>query len=423
MNDKQIVIIGGGLQGLATALTLIERGEDVLVLEREEDVAHSTSFANAGMLTPSQSNPWNSPDDILQVLSGIGKKDSPMTLSIGAIPSLFFWGLKFVANSTPSRYRKISSNLYELGNYSKELTKQLRQKYDFSYDESEKGTLKIYRDHARFNKSVNNHQNIFSSNKEFTVLDNEELVELEPQLNPIKNDLAGGIHFPNDETGDAYKFCKNLEDTIRNNGGRILCNTKINKILTNKGEVNCVVTDRAILQTKRVVICAGSWSREILKQTKLNLPVRPVKGYSLTYETAGLNNQPNISLVDESIHTAVTPFENRIRVAGTAEFVNFDNNIHPEREKYLNDMLKSIYPNLYSQIDKTTGKLWHGFRPMSADGLPFIGKTSVKGLLVNCGQGHLGWTLAMGSAALLADQLLDTKSDINFEPYRASRSL
>ena len=381
MNDKQIVIIGGGLQGLATALTLIERGEDVLVLEREEDVAHSTSFANAGMLTPSQSNPWNSPDDILQVLSGIGKKDSPMTLSIGAIPSLFFWGLKFVANSTPSRYRKISSNLYELGNYSKELTKQLRQKYDFSYDESEKGTLKIYRDHSRLNKSVNNHQNIFSSNKEFTVLDNEELVELEPQLNPIKNDLAGGIHFPNDETGDAYKFCKNLEDTIRNNGGRILCNTK------------------------------------------LNLPVRPVKGYSLTYETAGLNNQPNISLVDESIHTAVTPFENRIRVAGTAEFVNFDNNIHPEREKYLNDMLKSIYPNLYSQIDKTTGKLWHGFRPMSADGLPFIGKTSVKGLLVNCGQGHLGWTLAMGSAALLADQLLDTKSDINSVPFRASRSL
>ncbi|MED5349306.1 MAG: FAD-dependent oxidoreductase, partial [Pseudomonadota bacterium] len=219
LNDKQIVIIGGGLQGLATALTLIERGEDVLVLEREEDVAHSTSFANAGMLTPSQSNPWNSPDDILQVLSGIGKKDSPMTLSVGAIPSLFFWGLKFVANSTPSRYRKISSNLYELGNYSKELTKQLRQKYDFSYDESEKGTLKIYRDHSRLNKSVNNHQNIFSSNKEFTVLDNEELVELEPQLNPIKNDLAGGIHFPNDETGDAYKFCKNLEDTIRNNGG------------------------------------------------------------------------------------------------------------------------------------------------------------------------------------------------------------
>ena len=76
-----------------------------------------------------------------------------------------------------------------------------------------------------------------------------------------------------------------------------------------------------------------------------------------------MNNQPNISLVDESIHTAVTPFENRIRVAGTAEFVNFDNNIHPEREKYLNDMLKSIYPNLYSQIDKTTGKLWHGLNP------------------------------------------------------------
>ena len=121
-------------------------------------------------------------------------------------------------------------------------------------------------------------------------------------------------------------------------------------------------------------MCGKLVERNIKANKKLNLPVRPVKGYSLTYETAGLNNQPNISLVDESIHTAVTPFENRIRVAGTAEFVNFDNNIHPEREKYLNDMLESIYPNLYSQIDKTTGKLWHGFRPMSADGLPFTRK-------------------------------------------------
>ena len=93
------------------------------------------------MLTPSQSNPWNSPDDILQVLSGIGKKDSPMTLSVGAIPSLFL-GTKVRNKFNTSRYRKISSNLYELGNYSKELTKQLRQKYDFSYDESEKGDSK-----------------------------------------------------------------------------------------------------------------------------------------------------------------------------------------------------------------------------------------------------------------------------------------
>ena len=423
MNDKQIVIIGGGLQGLATAFTLLNRGEDVLILERDEDVATAASFANAGMLTPSQSSPWNSPNDIFQILKGIGKKDSPMSLNPLTIPSLFFWGMKFLINSTPTRFDRITSNLFSLGNFSKYLTQKIREEFDISYDESLLGTLKIYRDAQNFDKASELQTKMFSGNKEFSVLDTESLTNLEPALKEIRHDLAGGIHFPNDETGDAYKFCKKLEELIRSNGGRILTNTNINKILVNKGRVNCVVTDRAILQTKRVVVCAGSWSRNLLKQMKLNLPVRPVKGYSLTYDTAGLNNKPNISLVDESVHTAVTPFQNRIRVAGTAEFVNFDDSIHPKREKYLNKMLESVYPSLYKQIDKTSGKIWHGFRPMSADGLPFIGKTKIDGLFVNCGQGHLGWTLAMGSAELLADQIQDKDSEIDINPYLASRSL
>ena len=423
MNDKQIVIIGGGLQGLATAFTLLNRGEDVLILERDEDVATAASFANAGMLTPSQSSPWNSPNDILQILKGIGKKDSPMSLNPLAIPSLLVWGMKFLINSTPSRFDRITSNLFSLANYSKYITKKIREESDISYDESLLGTLKIYRDAQNFDKASELQTKMFSGNKEFSVMDTESLINLEPALKEIRNNLAGGIHFPNDETGDAYKFCKRLEELIRSNGGRILTNTNINKILVNKGKVNCVVTDRAILQTKRVVVCAGSWSRSLLKQTKLTLPVRPVKGYSLTYDTAGLNNKPNISLVDESVHTAVTPFQNRIRVAGTAEFVNFDDSIHPKREKYLNKMLESVYPSLYKQIDKTSGKIWHGFRPMSADGLPFIGKTKIDGLFVNCGQGHLGWTLAMGSAELLADQIQDKESEIDINPYLASRSL
>ena len=423
MSDNQIVIIGGGLQGLATAFTLLQRGEEVLILERDNDIATSASFANAGMLTPSQSSPWNSPEDIIQILAGIGKKDSPMTMSPFAIPTLISWGLKFLINSTPKRFNQITSNLYTLGSYSRDLTKDVREKFNFSYEHSERGTLKIYRKPENFDKAVKKLSLIFPDKRGVSILGEAELIELEPQLKDIKTELSGGIHFSNDEIGDAYKFCKQLEDIIRSNGGRILTNTKINKILVDKNKINCVVTDRAILQTKRVVVCAGSWSRELLKKVRLNLPVTPVKGYSLTYDTHGLNNMPKISLVDESIHTAVTPFENRIRIAGTAEFVQFDDSIHPKREKYLNNMLKSIYPNLFSQIDRTEGKIWHGFRPMSADGLPFIGKTKIEGLYVNCGQGHLGWTLAMGSAALLADQIQGRDSEIDLNPYLASRSL
>ena len=417
----QIVIIGGGLQGLASAYVLMSRGEEVLILERDSDVASSASFANAGMLTPSQSMPWNSPSDIFQILSGFEKKDSPMSVSALTLPSHFFWGLKFLRNSTPSRFDSITRNLYQLGLYSKEKTQNLRNKFRLSYDESTQGTVKIYRNQKKFEQAISLQKRIFENSKSMEILDREQIAALEPQLNEIKDELSGGMYFPNDEVGDAYKFCKSLEDLIRNNGGRILTNTNINKILINKGKVNCVVTDRAILQTKRVVVCAGSWSRDLLKKIRINLPVRPVKGYSLTYETAGLNDKPNYAIVDESIHTAITPFNNRIRIAGSAEFVGFNNEIHPKRIEYLNNMLHNIYPNLYSKINKNEGKIWCGFRPMSADGLPFIGKTKINGLFLNCGQGHLGWTLAMGSANLLADEILNKDSVIDRTPFLASR--
>lgn len=423
MNSSQIVIIGGGLQGLATAYTLLSRGEDVLILERDSEVATAASFANAGMLTPSQSMPWNSPSDILQILSGIGKKDSPMALSPRVLPSLIFWGMKFLYNSTPKKFDSITKNLFSLGNYSKKLTQDFREKYKISYDETAVGTIKIYREQENLDKAVALQERIFDNSNLSSILDTEQLIKKEPQLKDIGNQLVGGMHFPDDETGDAYKFCKHLEELIRKNGGRILTNTKINKILVNKGKINCIVTDRAILQTNRVIVCAGSWSRDLLKKVRLNLPVRPVKGYSLTLDTAGLNNKPSFSIVDESIHTAITPFQDRIRVAGTAEFVGFDDSIHQKRVTYLNNMLKSVYPNLYSQINHDEGKIWHGFRPMSADGLPLIGKTKIEGLFVNCGQGHLGWTLAMGSANLLADQVQDNKSEIDIKPYLARRSL
>ena len=422
MDDKQIVIIGGGLQGLATANALLDRGESVLILEKEKDVGSATSFANAGMLTPSQSTPWNSPSDILKILSGIGKKDSPMVLSPRAIPSLFFWGLQFLRNSTNKKFLQISKNCMDLARYSSSLTKEIREKECLEYDHAENGSLKIFRSQEALDKSVEITEKLDPS-AVVNILDSQGVVLAEPELANISDQLTGGIFYPEDEIGDAYKFCKLLEELVRSKGGRVLVNTNIKKILIHKGKVNGVITDRAILETKRVVVAAGSWSHSLLKQVGLRLPVRPVKGYSLTLDTAGLDGKPKLAVIDESIHTALTPLGNRIRIAGTAEFAGFNDDIHPKRITYLNETLKAIYPKLYSQLDLEEGRLWYGFRPMSADGLPFLGKTKIDGLYVNSGQGQLGWTLAMGSGSLVADLIVNKSTDIDPSPYLASRSL
>ena len=422
MEKDQIIIIGGGLLGLATANALLDRGERVLVLDKNTEVASSASFANAGMLTPSQSTPWNSPSDIAYILTGIGRKDSPMSVSFGAIPSYFFWGLRFILNSTPSRFEKISKGIFSLAKHSKELTEEFRINEGFSYDESINGTLKLYRDSERLQKSIALSDRIYGESNAINVLNQKEVVELEPALNKTRKGLVGGIHYKDDEAGDSYKFCKALEEIVRRKGGRILVNTNIKKILLNKRKVNSVVTDRAVLQAKRIVVCAGSWSPTLLKELNIKIPVKPVKGYSLTYSTAGIMNTPKIPIIDEGIHIAITPYQNRIRIAGTAEFVGFNDEVHPKRFNYLNSKLNEVYPSLYSKVkDDEDAEIWFGFRPMSADGLPFIGESKIKGLYLNTGHGHLGWTLAMGSADLLADQIVGVETQIDSKPYQAHR--
>ena len=330
MDKDQIIIIGGGLIGLATANALLDRGEKVLVLERNTETASAASFANAGMLTPSQSTPWNSPSDIANIFSGIGKKGSPMSVSFGTIPSYFFWGLRFMFNSTSSKFERISRDIFSLAKYSKDLTEKIRNLEEFTYDESTDGTLKLFRDSERLQKSISLSNRIYGESNAIEVLNQKEVIDLEPALNKVRKGLVGGIHYKDDEIGDAYKFCKALEVIIRSKGGRILVNSNIKKILLNKRRVNSVVTDRAVLQAKRVVICAGSWSPILLKEVGIKIPVKPVKGYSLTYNTAGIINTPKLSVIDESIHIAITPYINRIRVAGTAEFAGFNDEVHPK---------------------------------------------------------------------------------------------
>jgi D-amino-acid dehydrogenase len=422
MEKDQIIIIGGGLLGLATANALLDRGEKVLVLERNSETATATSFANAGMLTPSQSTPWNSPSNITNILLGIGRKDSPMSVSFGAIPSYFFWGLRFILNSSPSKFKRISKDIFSLAKYSKDLTEKIRNLEEFAYDESTDGTIKLFRDPERLQKSIALSNHIYGQSNVIEVLNQKEVIELEPALNKVRKGLVGGIYYRDDEIGDAYKFCKALEEIIRSKGGRILVNSNIKKILLNKRKVNSVVTDRAVLQAKRVVVCAGSWSPILLKELGIKIPVKPVKGYSLTYNTAGIRNTPKLPVIDEGVRIAITPFANRIRVAGTAEFAGFNDEVHPKRFNYLNSKLNEVYPSIFSKVkDDEEAEMWFGFRPMSADGLPFIGESKFKGLYLNTGHGHLGWTLAMGSADLIADQIVGAETQIDSKPYLVSR--
>jgi len=399
----QIVVVGAGLLGVTSAYRLQRAGHAVTVIEREPAVARGASWANGGMLTPSMADPWNAPGVWRHLLRSLGDADEPLLLRPRALPSLLPWGLRFLAASTPGRYAGNTARNLRLAAYSVHGMDALRRTERLEYGASTRGTMKIYRDPASFeagSRKAREH----SALAEVRPLDATQAIALEPALAGIEDSLSGALHFPGDEAGDARKFTEALSEAAERQGVHfsfgmhatgIIADSKIHALKTSEGEIDA----------DALVVAAGCHSAALLRDIGIRLPVVPVKGYSLTCDSATAGPLPSlrIPVVDDALHAAVTPLGDQIRIAGTAEFTGFDTRPSVARIDNLRRLLRSVLPRHADRLLSGTVTPWAGLRPMSADGVPCIGPCGPAGLFVNTGHGHLGWTMADGSARLLTD--------------------
>ncbi|MDC0004335.1 FAD-dependent oxidoreductase [Porticoccaceae bacterium] len=417
----ETLVIGGGLIGLTSAYVLQTMGESVTLLEAKKGIGLDTSFANGGLLTASMSDPWNAPGACKQLVTSLVDPNSAMKLRMAALPSLFFWGLHFLRHSSVRRHSIATAANYALSTYSIKKTKALREQLDLTYQSCSTGTLKLFRNKAAMVSSLAIAKRLQGVGLLFKQLSANEVIELEPALEPIEKEIAGALYFPNDESGDAYLFCQALAQAFKQAGGTIQTQTTAHRIAIEKQKVIGVETGQGFLPAKRVVLAAGNQSPSLLKGTGLSLRIKPVKGYSLTVDLNGSAVRPIIPVIDDALHAAATPLGTRLRLAGTAEFAGFDARLDSRRIDNLLNFLKALYPNIYENMNRETASPWTGFRPMSADGLPFIGPSNIKGLYINTGHGHLGWTMAMGSAHLLASFIREQTPDIDPSPFNPLR--
>jgi D-amino-acid dehydrogenase len=415
------VIVGGGLIGLTTAQALAERGEEVLVLEAREGVGLETSFANGGMLTPSMPEPWNGPGVFGHLLTSLFNPHAAMKLRLSAVPSLMTWGIGFIRNSSMHRYLSASLNNYRMSCYSIQKTLDISRRLGLSYDFSEQGTLCIFEDPGRMEERRNLCKYLEDFGLSAEELDAEQVIAREPVLGPIRNRLIGGIWLPDDARGDAHLFCRALESVIVAEGGEIRTGTSVSGIATKGGKVCGVEIGNQFLEAERVVVAAGPHSPALLATAGQSIAVKPAKGYSITFDGSGLDRLPDVAIGDDALHAVITTFGKRLRVVGTAEFTGFDKSLTKERIDNLFHVLDTVLPEQSAALDRSQASAWAGLRPMSNDGKPFIGVSAVGGLFVNTGHGALGWTMAMGSANLLADQMCGTVPEIDGKPFDARR--
>ncbi len=417
-----VIVLGSGVIGTTTAYYLARQGARVTVIDRGEGPALETSFANAGQISPGYSTPWAAPGIPLKALKWLFQRHAPLAIRPDGSLFQLRWMLAMLANCTSERYRLNKERMVRIAEYSRDCLRELRAETGIHYEERTRGFLQVFRKPAQLEAVKADLQVLQEFGVPHTLLDIDGVVEAEPALAVVRDKLLGGLHLPNDETGDCYLFTTRLADQARALGVNFRFGADIREWVTANGRVRGVkiVSDghEEVVSADRYVLALGSYSREMLAPLGLDLPVYPVKGYSLTIPVADGDCAPVSTVMDETYKIAMTRFDQRIRVGGMAELNGFDLGLNPRRRDTLEMVVRDLFPGA-GHVEQ--GEFWTGLRPMTPDSTPIVGATRYPEVFLNTGHGTLGWTMACGSGRLIADLVTEKQPAIRCDDLGLAR--
>lgn len=400
----KVVVLGAGVVGCATAYMLARNGHEVTVVDRRDRPGMETSFANGGLVTPSDASPWSSPRTVRQLGRMLSNRNSTLKINPSAIPSTIGWGLRFLAHSTYERHRANMIANIKIARLSLETLRSIRQSAPLNYDQTTLGTMRVFPRGGRMSEFVEMCREMQEWGVQFKVLDQDQILEKEPCLGAVIDRYVGAVFFPDDESGDAFKFTTEIARLATELGTQFWMNTNILEIVKGpSSRISHVSTSRGDIFADVYVLSLGSYSPIMARPLHISLPIIPVKGYSVTVALNGWKGGPTRPVMDDGYHAMMVPMGDRLRMGGRAEFARYDTRVDEEEgRRVLNNILR-LLPVLSSHIDANAALNWSGLRPMTPGGPPLVGPTRYANLLLNTGHGPLGWTMACGSAKLISD--------------------
>lgn len=413
-----VIVLGSGVIGTTTAYYLARQGAKVTVLDRQPGAAQETSYANAGQVSPGYSTPWAAPGIPLKAIKWLFKKHAPLAIRLDGSLYQLKWMAAMLANCSAERYAVNKERMLRLAEYSRDCLRELRADTGIHYEERARGTLQLFRTEAQMEAARRDIAVLEEVGVPYELLDRNRLVTAEPALARSLHKLAGGLRLPNDETGDCRLFTTRLAEMAAALGVEFRYNQSVTGLNTAGGQVTGVRVGNEVLTADRYVAAFGSYTRGFLEPLGLDLPVYPVKGYSLTIPMKDEAAAPVSTILDETYKIAVTRFDDRIRVGGMAELSGFDLRLKDARRKTLELVVNDLFPG---SGDVARAEFWTGLRPMTPDSTPVVGPTRYGNLFLNTGHGTLGWTMACGSGKLVADQVLGQRPQIRTDGLALSR--
>ncbi len=419
----KIVVLGSGVLGVATAYYLARAGAEVTVIDRQTGPALDTSFANAGQISFGYSTPWGAPGIPAKAVKWMFERHAPLSIRPDGTLFQWRWMAAMLRNCSADRYAVNKERMLRLSNYSRECIGQLRADTGIAYEGRQAGTLQLFRSQKQVDQAQRDIRVLQECGIAYELLDPAGVCRAEPALAQASAPIAGGLRLPADETGDCFLFTNALARLAEGLGVRFRFGTDVEALLSDGqgaiAGVQLATPDREVVKADRYVLAMGSYSRPLLLSTGLDIPVYPVKGYSLTIPIQNAALAPVSTVLDETYKIALTRFDDRIRVGGMAELSGFDHTLRPQRRATLEMVTQQLFPG----GDLPRAEFWTGLRPMTPDSTPIVGRTPIKNLFLNTGHGTLGWTMACGSGRLLADLVMGRPTEISTEGLSVDRYL
>jgi len=415
----KVIVLGGGVIGVSTAYYLARAGHAVEVLDRQPGVALETSFGNAGEISPGYASPWAGPGIPQKAIKWLMMRHPPLIIKPVPDPYLARWVLQMLTNCTASRYAQNKARMVRVAEYSRDVLKALRADTGIAYEERTQGTLQLFRTQKQVDDAHKDTEVLADYGVAYEVLDRAGCVAAEPGLATSQAPIAGGLRLPGDETGDCFLFTNRLAEMATQLGVTFRYNTTITGLSVSGGQVTGVETSAGPVTGDAYVLAMGSYTPKLARKIGLDLPIYPVKGYSITAKIQDASTAPVSTVLDESYKIAITRFADRIRVGGMAELSGYNAELPPRRRATLAHCVNELFPGAG---DTATATYWTGLRPMTPDSTPIIGRSGkLSNLVINSGHGTLGWTMACGSGRVVADLISGTTPDIDISDLGPSR--
>jgi D-amino-acid dehydrogenase len=410
-----VTIIGGGVIGLSSAYYLNKAGYNVTVIDRGS-ITDGCSFGNMGYISPSHFVPLASPGIISQGLKWMLSPSSPFYIKPRLNADLIEWGIKFWKNSNAATVEKNTPHLHNLLQLSRRLIDDLHTEIGGGIDMQTIGCLMMCKQQKTLDHEFHLADEAEMLGLKVNRLQKADVQQLEPD---VELNVAGAVLFKDDCHFHPGKMMLALKNYLAQKGVTFLLNQEVTAFEKNNGQVMGIITTAGKINCTQIVLAAGSWLPVIAKKLGIKLLLQPGKGYSYTYPHIEKNIKYPAILVDG--RCAITPWGNSLRLGGTMELSGINNKILVKRMEGIYNSARDFYPGL--KIDfPPADKIWSGLRPVTPDGLPYIGKHSAcENVVIAGGHAMLGITLGTGTGKIVSEIVQRKTTAIDISAFRTER--